>query len=106
MPDTPIGRELRRRLWRLVLPSYVLVVLVAAGAVWLNDKESDQRAAADKQAELARDQGSCETRNEFREVFETVFTRIDELTGEGVPDLVDLFADLTVPENCDALASS
>lgn len=74
MPDTPIGRELRRRLWRLVLPSYVLVVFVAAGAVWLNDRESDARQAEDHAAEIARATDACEARNDFRSALRELIT--------------------------------
>lgn len=92
MPDSPLGRELRRRLWRLVIPSYVLVVFVAAGAVWLNDRESDARQAQDHAAEIARAVDACQARNGFREA-------LKELIGVATAPSGAEAVDLTSPES-------
>lgn len=68
MPNTLLGKELRRRVALLILPAYLAIVVAAVIGVVAYQHEADQRAQADQDAEVARDQGACEVRNEFRVV--------------------------------------
>lgn len=76
--------------------------MFAAEAV---QREADERVAAveaqDEENAIDLLRASCATRNEFRGALDQIFVRLDRLTD--AVELRELFADLLVPEDCDAI---
>ena len=85
------------------VPAYLGVAGTALAVVAVNEARlNDVKEDAASRSEL-----SCEVRNDFREMFDEVFTRIDRMIEKAGGDvsLHDQFSDLLVDENCDAIGT-
>lgn len=67
------------------------------------NERADAAEAQDAEIAVRLARSACRARNDFRTALDEVFTRIDELVDSGQVELAELFADLTVHEDCRAI---